>query len=350
MSLYLHCIQGPQQGRDLHLDREEPLRFSLTQAGQAVGELAFACAAKGLRFVNDSPVESAVNGTDSHEAVLMCGDRVQVGPMVFEVRAAEDIDQTPPFGALVGRAPAPAAAAKEADASSSRSSRRLSASHASVVESTDDRRGLLGKMGSVFKRGGKEERPADLERLEEQRDNLLRAAGYRALTAQGGMGLPMGVLAQLQAGERVVIDPEDLNRPLFESFCLQVEQLRLLDAGVVAKCKRFGIDADPVLQAAAMPLREEREERELEAFNEMDGLGTEDLTLGSGPNRIPDGAIAAAAGGAQETDAYARELSPQPDDSARTPSDRRRTSEGGGSDRRRTSEGGGGGRRRRRRR
>jgi hypothetical protein len=309
MPIAIRCLEGPHAGKQIALVGGKPLQLEVRRQGGTAGMLAFAASPKGLMFTNSSPIESEVNGTDRRHAVLVHGDRVRVGKMLFEACLDGDLkaliaaagtgkDETEPgLEALPEEATPAALDGKQSTVAynrngsarpqimsedptptaGNRSSRRISASRMAAVDLPEPQKeGLLSRVGKVFKR--KEEGDQRLNELEDEREGLLQLAGRLALERLGGFGLPGNLLHRLTAGQEVTLRLEDMGHGARESYRRHCELLAYLDAEISARREELGLGPDPSLAAMRnIPLQTEHAERRESAFKAMDNLMTDEV-------------------------------------------------------------------------
>lgn len=303
MPISIRCLEGPHKGKQVVLTGGKPLQLEVRKAGGSAGMLAFAASPQGLMFTNSSPVDSQVNGTIKRHAVLVNGDQVRVGKMLFEACLEGDLseltatgdgkDETAPnLEALIDEPSPTPGSGKQATvayqrppiapddptpSAGNRVSRRISASRMAAVDLPEPQReGLFSKVGKVFKR--KDEGDARLAQLEEERCQLLQFAGRLALERVGGFGLPRDLLQRLGSGQQVSLDPGDLAPGERETFRRHIELLAYLDAEISARRDELGLGPDPSIRAMRnIPLQTEHAERQESAFQAMDSINTDEL-------------------------------------------------------------------------
>jgi len=308
----IRCIDGPNKGRDLTLDSDKPLELDVRrQEGGEVGKLRFRFVGGAWRFENSSHLTSKVNDEPLQEAELADGDRIRVGPFLFEAQLAEmpddgvdqldgmiadeiardagavrDEDETVP--AMPALFPGSEAGGDDPDGPdeagagekdemrrSERARRRISASQEAVVDD-EEKQGLLRKVGRVFRRrDGDGQR---LEQLEEEREDLLYEVGRLALQQQGGIGLPEGFLVRLSQGERLDVEQRVFNQPALDRFRRNRERLSYLDTEIAALRQKLGLEPEPRRPSISdRQLPTEHKEQANRAFEAMDAINTEEL-------------------------------------------------------------------------
>lgn len=286
MPIELECVAGSIPGKVIAVQGDRPRIFRILRKGVEAGLVEVEMLDGQCVVTNSSERPVLVNGVERRRWVLVHGDQVVIGKDTFRVREVDEgiipipprhapPDQLdilePPSQSSPDPAPSPTPSPNSSD--SDRRRRAISASASTTVES-DRPSGILRRVQSVFGQRGERQR---LDQLVKERQALLEEAG-RLSFGEGFLGLPAQVIADLVAGRRVDLRPEEINRSGVDRWRELRERAQLLDTEINLLRREVGLGPDPeaVLQPAPAPRVSNRLLAD-RVFTALDAQRTEEL-------------------------------------------------------------------------
>lgn len=266
------CLNGPMRDRNFQVrSGGRALRLGITSDQHVSGSVLIFWQDEALRIANQTHLAVTCSGTTiASQATqeLPDGARLVVGRLEFQVRILAEVE--PPAGSAAETEPLPVKERpKKTSRSEERPARRISASQPVSAE-PPRKSGLRNRLSLMLR---PDHRRKQVDNLITERDRLLAWAGRRALEAQGGLGLPTGVVSRLAQGQQVELDGNALARPELERFLNAAKRLTQLDATLATLARELQLE----LPAQTETLPAEHQRIEDLAHELLDGVQTEEI-------------------------------------------------------------------------